>query len=53
MLDTLITALATLLTAARMEPAPWLSTWANYAWTRATYQSQAELFSIRGEDEFG
>lgn len=31
---------------------PWLSTYANYAYTRATYQTAAQLFSIRVEDEF-
>jgi outer membrane receptor protein involved in Fe transport len=28
------------------------SWYGNYAWTRATFQSEAELFSIRGDDDF-
>ena len=31
---------------------PWLSAHANYAYTRATYRTAAQLFSIRVEDEF-
>jgi outer membrane receptor protein involved in Fe transport len=37
---------------ARGSPGSTLSTYASYAWTRATYRGTAELFSIRSEDEF-
>ena len=29
-----------------------LAWYGNYAWTRATFQSAAELFSVRGDDDF-
>jgi outer membrane receptor protein involved in Fe transport len=38
--------------AAASAPAPWLSAWASWAWTRATFRGPAELFSIRAEEEF-
>ncbi|HXG45296.1 MAG TPA: TonB-dependent receptor [Gemmatimonadales bacterium] len=33
-------------------PRPGLSLYANYAWTRATYRTAAQIFSIRADDAF-
>jgi outer membrane receptor protein involved in Fe transport len=38
--------------ALQVYPRPGFSLYANYAWTRATYRTAAEIFSIRADDAF-